>query len=426
MFFLNEVNQYIKNHILRKQEQVEWLDSENPQLLEGYIVRRTTRTYRRLAKLWVAKEIPQESQTIDKILADHKLSRKKLKDLQADSQMIRKWLIKGYVIRKVMLSKDGHTPTKEGYVMGPALFCSIQQEKRLKIQREIETFMELQEELRQCTIPENLHRCFRQQINRLLSLDYDAFKQYEHFNDWSIQKRMFFLQFLIALFTIKERKSTYDFKEIGAFYFKRIGGSKVFDRYKDDFINQLEKWLHDSPEVLGLTSHGRVHSIYFSGNVEATYSTYRIGSLHAVTDVALSKNRFQTDARVLWLVENRAILTRMAASPSFLEQTASIIICLDGNIRSSHRQFMNQISQSPTIEQVMIWTDYDESGLSIAREAYTILPNNLNVKWIASNGDIYKDYTAYAHWLQKQLPETKREQEEVLGDEKQWKKWINH
>lgn len=418
--------QFIQDYILKKNEQIEWLDTDDSDLLYGYIVKRTPRTYRRLAELWIGKKPSDQPSSPDKSLLDLKLSIHKAKPISVDDGLLRYWLVEGWMIRKVTLSDDERTPLTEGYYMGPTLYAYIEREKQQKIKQEITTFVQLQEQLSHCVIPDHISASFSQHINDILSLNYEEFEKSDRFQDWTVHKKIVFLQFLIALLKLRETKPSFDFKEIGASYFKKIGGSKVFDRYREDFLNLLETWLQATPAVIGMISHGRIHSVYFSGNVKGRYANFQAGALHAVTDVALLNEQFHTVDHVLWLVENRAMLTRMAASPTFLKETASIVICLDGHIRSSHHTFTQQISHSPSIKQVLIWTDYDESGLSIAYDAYRIVPDDVTVKWIASDGSIFRDYEAYKNWLQHQLSITKREQEEVLGDEKQWKKWINH
>ena len=57
---------------------------------------------------------------------------------------------------------------------------------------------------------------------------------------------MKFLQFIVALVQIRSIKQQFDWKEVGATYFKTIGGSKVFDRNQEEFLQLLrglERWL---------------------------------------------------------------------------------------------------------------------------------------------------------------------------------------
>lgn len=422
---MTETKQFIETYILKRSEQIEWIDTENGDELYGYIVKRTPRVYHRLAEVWVSTHRPNPLLAPDKQLLHYKLSLHKAKPIATDDATLRNWFKEGWLVRKVTLSADGRTPKEKGYYMGPALHQYLEQEQKQKIKQEIDRFNHFQKELRSCLIPSSIPPSFTQKINQILSSDYESFKKSEQLEHWTFHKRIVFLQFLVALLLLRETKVHFDFKEIGASYFQQIGGSKVFDRYKDDFLNLLELWLEDNVESIGITSHGRVHSVYFSGNVKGEFSQFQTGTVHAVTDISLTKEHFHTTDQILWLVENRAMLTRLSTEVAFMKETASIVICLDGNIRSSHQKFVQQISESASLTQVIIWTDYDESGLVIARDAYQLIPQLPVTKWVASDGTIYRHFEAYADWLQQQLLIVKREQEEVLGDEKQWRKWIN-
>lgn len=416
--------QFIEQHLLRKQEVMEWVEEEEDSDFVGYVVRRTPRTYRRLARLYAAKKVDHSSSKPTKTLLDLRLSMNKMKEIAVDMETIEDWFRQGWIIRKVELSDDGRTSKGQGYVMGPMLFDYLENEKQQKIQQQEELFKNYQSQLATCRIPKE-GSILIEYIDHLLSIDYTLLKESPYFRNWPISKRMRFIAFVIAVLSLRAQKDTFDFKEIGAAYFKKIGGSKVFDRQQDDFIDLLEAWLGKSVQVLGLVSHGHITSVYFSGSVKGNYAHYNYGSLHAVTDVALLNDHFTTQAQVVWLVENRAILTRMAASSDFLKETKSLVICVDGHIRSAHRQFIEQIITSPSINQIIIWTDYDDSGLSIAHAAYEIVDNTA-VKFIARDGRIFTNYPEYSDWLQAQLKLTKREQEEVLGDENLWERWINH
>lgn len=63
---------------------------------------------------------------------------------------------------------------------------------------------------------------------------------------------MLYLEFLLALYQIRSEKFTFDWKEIGAVYYREIGGSKKFDAYKKDFLEALEEILEFPLHYLGL------------------------------------------------------------------------------------------------------------------------------------------------------------------------------
>lgn len=420
---LLKVKKFIDENILRKREEMEWLTEQEDGTLVGIVVRRTQRTYYRLARLVVANDSILGKAKPDELLIQQRLSRTKAKRITVEANVLHTWLTEGWIIKEVKLSSDGRTPVSEGYLMGPALFYYEEARKTLEIANKIAEFNNKQQQLRQSLHP-RLSEALEKQIINLLSLDFIAFKTDRLFRNWSLSKRMQFLEFLIAIVTLSAEKQSFDFKEIGAFHYKEIGGSKIFDRNRKEFLSLLEEWNGELLDSIGLVSHGHITPVFFVGDVRGKYAVYGHQTLQAVTDLALLQDHFVTTNKVLWLVENRAILTRMAASTEFLATTQSIVICIEGNIRSAHRAFIEQISSSPSIEQVIIWTDYDESGLSIADDAFYTLSKRVSVKWIASDGNVHKNYERYKFWLQEQLKVESREQEEVLGDEVEWTSWI--
>ncbi|KWZ78710.1 hypothetical protein HMPREF3213_02896 [Heyndrickxia coagulans] len=87
----------------------------------------------------------------------------------------------------------------------------------------------------------------------------------------------------------------------------------MFDRNKSDFLDLFEAWAGYPAEALGMVSLGNLTPVYFSGQVTGTYSSYHYGPVHAVTNLSLYEVSHSSEAETLWIVENRAILTRIAA-----------------------------------------------------------------------------------------------------------------
>lgn len=419
---MDQIKQFVNSHLLRKREEMEWIDEEGDTLL-GYVVRRTPRTYRRLARLLITITIPSPMGQPDELLLKQHLSIHRAKALAFPQAKIRQWIYEGWIAQMITLSEDGRTALATNYYMGPALYQYQIQQEHLEMEEREDTLHMLQEKLQTYSLPNPLSP-LKKYKQKLVAMDLHRFETDLLMFRWSFIKRVRFLEFFIALLAIRSEKETFDFKEIGAFYYREIGGSKVFDRYRVDFIQLLEAWVGDSIETIGLISQGKIIPIFFSGTIEGGYATYHAGSLHAITDVALLTDQFTTRSKVLWLVENRAMVTRMNASPTFIKETDSLIMCLDGHIRSAHRKFIHQLMQSESIEQVIIWTDYDPSGLVIAEDAYDLLPDSLIVKWISAEGIVYFHLEEYRKWYAEEMRSMKREQEEFLGDERIWKKWI--
>lgn len=416
-----QVEWFVKKHLLRKNEEIEWIEEERNILL-GYIVRRTPRTYRRLARIMITKEMPSEIKAPQQELLKQRLSIHRSKVLSFPQERIRQWLMEGFIVQKMRLSDDGRTSQSTTYWMGPALYQYQKRQAQKKSAEQEKQFNTLQNKLQKYVAVNNFQP-LEKYIQKILAMDVETFAKDPFLLNWSRIKRMKFLEFLIALLSLRQHKKMFDFKEIGAFYYREIGGSKAFDRYREDFIRLLEDWVGEK-ETIGLISQGKIMPIFFSGQVKGKYASFYEGSLHALTDVSLIDDHFTTKSKVLWLVENRAMLTRMNASPKFIKETSSLVICLDGHVRSAQKKFIHQLLQSDSIEQVMIWTDYDPSGLAIANEAYELLDPSLVIKWISAEGEVYFNQEAYVNWLKQKMKSGLREQEEVLGDEEQWMKWI--
>ncbi|MHB8984124.1 MAG: hypothetical protein ACYC4E_02075, partial [Carboxydocellales bacterium] len=76
------------------------------------------------------------------------------------------------------------------------------------------------------------------------------------------------LEFWTALVkAILTTPSGFDWKEIGAVYYQMIGGSKVFDRYRDRLVTSTEQLFGVSLSEVGLISQGSLYSIYLAGVV---------------------------------------------------------------------------------------------------------------------------------------------------------------
>ncbi|WP_042476369.1 toprim domain-containing protein [Bacillus ndiopicus] len=68
---------------------------------------------------------------------------------------------------------------------------------------------------------------------------------------------------------------------------------------------------------------------------------------------------------------------------------------------------------------VIIWTDYDEAGLTIAKKAINLL--HCPYKIIGRDGQLFTNIEQYEKWL---LHEGQHEQEQQLGGVEQWKAWV--
>ncbi|MNJ46628.1 hypothetical protein D3C77_417630 [compost metagenome] len=232
--------------------------------------------------------------------------------------------------------------------------------------------------------------------------------------------------FTLAIIDIASDKELYDWKEIGARYYGEIGGSKAFDADKEEFIAILEEWTSKPVSMIGLISLGKITPLFFAGHLIGQWSSFLPGPVHSLTDLSIAQDQYRTNAKKLWLVENRAILTRMAAERNFVQDTSSLIICVDGHLRSSHKRFIQDVLQHSGIEQVLLWSDYDADGFLIAEEMTKVVSGYVRtLKWVCHDHQIMMSWPEYAQYMKELLVQKRLEQEQVLGGGADWKRWIN-
>lgn len=429
---------YLKDFILKSGEELEWNSSNNENLLmEVKIIKRSVRTYRILGLLTLslqtsnAREIHNDTK-----LEALAFSTRKRVYLDDRDRQIFKWLEEGWIIKEVRFEKDEKTVRSSHYRMGFRLY----QHEQLKIQQKKDQtrndFLFIRNHILE-TLSTQVDDCqsfFQQRelgmkdiIKIINQLNMDELNSSTHFpQKWALEKRLKFLHFVNAFSQLCVHKDEFDWKEIGAAYFQKIGGSKEFDFYKLEFIDHLEEWANVQADELGLISLGQITPVFFAGQMSGKYATYHWGPVHALTNLSITNEAYRTKATTLWLVENRAILTRMAATEHFLKDTNSLIICVDGHVRSAHRKAISQILDNSHIEQVIIWCDYDPDGLQISKEIHTAVNqhNELMIKWVLPEQQVINDWYQYEQHVMNFLENNKMEQEQMMGGVEQWRKWV--
>ena len=359
----------------------------------------------------------------------HLTPRKKLTLSEDDPQTL-KWLEEGWILKEVRLKTDGKTVDSQRFRMGYT-FYRFQKEQRIvqKQERkdELEELNNAFEQINFSSVESTVKRKIYENIRErfLFVCHPDILSESDLFEKiWPDQKRIKFLHFLLALIQISCTHERFDWKEVGASYYRKIGGSKVFDRSKTEFLDLFEVWSGYPAEALGMVSLGHITSVYFSGQVTGAYSSYGYGPVHAVANLSLYEDAYTSKAEILWIVENRAILTRMAAEKNFLQEMRILLVCCDGHVRSAHRHFIKQILRHSALKQVIIWTDYDPDGVRIAHELFEIVKGTGSVKWIGPMGTAINSWEQYARQMSVFLETNRMEQEEQTGDVMLWKKWI--
>ncbi|MNW24982.1 hypothetical protein D3C74_17140 [compost metagenome] len=453
---------FIKQHYVRAGEEL-----QPGQQLSGYfqldIMKSSARTYKRSAMLsGFASEVevnePADS-AIDWLLSIfHSVQVKKSEqDLYRtnpvlDQETINSWLQKGFIYRKSEYTQDGRTMKRSVYVMGYALGLLHKQRReaeRTEMSGQLDNLYSearrLYDELPHALTLSKQQRQAIEKLSQYMKVLIEALHEACHFvtlepvsqkmdMNWRNSKQIRYIQFLLALCSIRMKTGQFDWKEIGAAYFGQIGGSKVFDKDKKDFLDKLERGVDIPLSYLGLVSTGAITPIYFAGALQAGDLKYPQGYLHATTDLAVYELELATSCKNIWLVENRALLTRMCSDPDFLFESESLIIGLDGQLRSGHRKLVHDIlHHSPSIDQVLVWCDTDQAGLFIAASVQKIL-NSFSlqsVKWILTQPEtqqasIFDSWEGYESQLQATIRcHRPTEQEEFLGGRELWTTWIS-
>ncbi|WP_162616125.1 DUF2399 domain-containing protein [Paenibacillus lutimineralis] len=400
------------------------------------VVKRTVRTYRQVGILTLTTDMQQWQDTSVPDVDLLKWTPGRRATLE-DEQQAFEWLSAGWIIKEMRLKRDGKTTDKLCYRMGYRLFAlqwQRQDQERTKLAEQLESCRSRAARLQRqgTSVIQNERKTLISLLqSRLIahsSLTIDELEGAELFQaQWSNLKRIQFLHFILAFILVSNEQDVFDWKEIGARYYKEIGGSKVFDTHKDEFIRTLELWAGQSATHLGLISPGQITPIYFSGPLEGQWSVHRPGPVHALTDISAVQDDYHTSASTLWLVENRGILTRIAADQHFAEKSNCLIICVDGHIRSSHKMLIHRLVANNSINQVLMWSDYDEDGFGIAREMMeAVSASKLMLKWICHDHQIITNWMDYQTYMKKLLQESSIEQEQVLGGYKDWNRWIDH
>lgn len=436
----NEID-FIKEYILKTGEQLDMTENlmAKTRFIDLPIVKRTERTFRVVGLLTIAANDNNTPVQPDEILKKAKITvSKKIRLNDHDPNTI-KWFEEGWILKEIRFKKDGKTPDSQNYRMGFRLFQYEQDRLKAqeeKLEQDLQNWKKKFQSLNQRQV--HFHTGERRRgLNLLIEISNDIcqLKGFQIKNScyfpekWQVSKRFRFLEFLLAFVDITLRKAEFDWKEIGAAYYKEIGGSKEFDHNKDEFIDQLENLAQCPATILGLTSLGKITPLYFSGQLKGNFSSYQFGVVHALTDLSISQDHYSTNAKSIWLVENRAVLTRIASEKDFLKDTDSLMLCVDGHLRSSHKKCLMQLLRNSNLLQAIIWTDYDPDGKQIAKEIYETLLNSgcqLQMKWVTAEHKILGYWHEYENYMNAFLKTRRMEQEEVLGCVEDWKKWVLH
>ncbi|WP_397538075.1 DUF2399 domain-containing protein [Rummeliibacillus pycnus] len=416
------LEQFIIDTYLKKGETVE----KTPRPITNHIVeytitKQTVRTYKRVALIKIGTQL-QSSQPPSKLLTYHFTLHAK-RQLDEPFLTIQDWLTAGWIVQEIRLQSDGRTSKEMHYRMGPSYVKYTHQTMHDKNQQLEDQYQLILDYFHSCTFNQELQPYIQIFETFLYQIPSQLANEATLKANWSIQKRQKFLMFCIGYFQLASKETLFDFKQIGATVFDDIGGSKMFDKDREEFVEELERIFDLDSAILGLVSLGKIVPVYFSGQLCGKMSQYTYGAVHALTDDSILQDHYQSEAHYLFLVENRAVLTRMVKEPSFIEKTMSFVLCLDGQIRTAHKMLLKQLTSTKQVKKIIVWTDYDEAGLIIAQNAVKLV-ERIPTVIIARDYHEYSTIENYEIWLQTELQNGQHEQEQQLGGEQQWMKWI--
>ncbi|WP_110928855.1 toprim domain-containing protein [Bacillus massiliglaciei] len=421
----NGWNDYLYKYILLKNEELNLQDiRESNGIVDIPVIKKTARTRRTVAMLTMG--VNNQIVPPQKLLKDFASPSTKKKVELTDETY--EWIRNAWIIREYRLAKDERTVKSEQFRMGLSLF---QYKKQIENELETKKNEALLEwtnrwiKIKQSSSALNYKR--KEKLNRLKDILDKVVTGDEvttNSSVWRFQKQLLFLHFLVAFYQISMIERHFDWKQIGAKYYRKIGGSKEFDFYKKEFIQGAEELLDYPLHLLGLSSLGTITPIFFTGPMQGESVLYKYGPIHATTDLAVFSEEFQTDAEVLWLVENRGIVTRMGYEKDFLIDSKSFVLGIDGQLRSAHRRLIEQLVSN--IKSVIIWTDVDEAGLIIAKEVgETVQRFQVSCKWVVPPLETVLNLEELQLRYEKAIQVQKEEQEQEIGGVELWKKWIS-
>lgn len=436
--------QFIEKYILKNGERLDIKMNQtfnDVHFIDVQIIKETERTFRVVGLLTLLGNVDLETTEaiIDEALQKAKLTPTKKLHLKDNDPNTLHWLEQGWIIKEIRFKKDGKTQDLQHYRMGYRLYKHLLDLQRTKDELLELEFSQIKTEFFLINQPQSTPiskqrdrgiKACESFMGNVSLLDLYQLKDSTYLPEkWPINKRLKFLHFIIAFLQICLRKKEFDWKEIGANYYKEIGGSKEFDQNKEDFINQLEGVSECNAALLGLTSLGKITPLYFSGQITGKFSTYSFGPVHSLTDISIYQDEYKTSSSTIWLVENRAMLTRIASETNFLKKTNSLMLCIDGHLRSSHKHCIVSLLTNSNIKQIIIWTDYDPDGFQISKELYETISEQqfaFKIKWISAEQKVLGHWDEYAEYMQTFLETNRVEQEEVLGGAEIWIKWVHH
>lgn len=187
--------------------------------------------------------------------------------------------------------------------------------------------------------------------------------------------------FLTSVLIASSQSAYFDWKEIGLYSLgnteKKLR-TKVYDNQKTEFLRELQKIVGGDSEGIGMTTVSGEYYVVFCARCKINFSfgtfDYKEAEYRSnITDeeifdiVDLEKK----DTTRLCMFENRAMLRKITKHTPAAERRNTAMISFDGQVRSS-QYFLCRKWREAGVQELVVWTDFDEYALSMIRKLYSI------------------------------------------------------
>lgn len=356
----------------------------------------------------------------------------------------------GYLAKWTRLAKDGVSIVSIWIGPGRLLEKALENQRQTNTNQTIQWILEQKKrlELLKKHPQANLSKTQRLGVIKILERVTGALKELEDFYDYNSEQPVLLygdswsrfspnkipngftlgVEFLLSLCNVLFLNTEgFEWKEIGATTYEKIGGSKCFDTSKDILIKITETISNTALSDIGLLSNGSLYPIYLAGNYRIFYSdgteeNRSRSGLYSITNVQVQEiESINLPGEVVICTENRALLLKMYKS-RWLEDSKVLAIGIDGQVKSAHELFLGLLKQTKL--KFYIWPDTDNAGMIIAKKLKNIVPDAKLVFVDYQNKNILTTpgYSEWAAALSSNISFKDREQENFLGESKLWDK----
>lgn len=187
--------------------------------------------------------------------------------------------------------------------------------------------------------------------------------------------------FLTSVLIASSQSAYFDWKEIGFYSLRNTEKklrSKVYDNKKNEFLRELQKIIGGDSEGIGMTTASGEYFVVFCARCKINFSfgtfDYKEAEYRSnITDEEIFEiiDLEKKDTTRLCMFENRAMLRKITKHTPAAERRNTAMISFDGQIRSS-QYFLCRKWREAGVQELVVWSDFDEYALSMIRKLYSI------------------------------------------------------